>query len=512
MNEANEPSNSKKNENLEIDDQLRTQDKGKGNKVRKYLHLKPKSQKTLLFSSGFISVFLIWVLSITVIAIETKILLNFDASFSEHSNTTLALNSLIKELSSNSSTSFTFECPTNYVHSASFPFCSPSCTIGDYCATQSCFDFNHAIISIIDIVAILLSIFVLITWPFIQSFWEFPQVTIFFVIICLSLLTLTFSIADIPGPAYYCDANSSYSFDDVRVLFQNRLVGQGVILHFLRYCIFFWVTFSLLNMVIAIECTYRYKLTFKVKLTIISIEAVIAFGVPTIFSIITLALQSSYIYESFGSFAGFQTVELFIIGRVLPDFLTVISSMTFVIFIILRFRWLWIDSTAVIGKGRKMSTLEKRFIVYCLLYSFLFLFFIVESVWFFTVSTEEFVTIFDYRACITLQNPLSVSRNSQVIKYNATFELIPASIWRNGTECEGLGPHIDSLGVILIIYNILYRFERMMFFLVFILKANILVWVNWFKSLKNKTESSLGKMKGRYIKTSTTKQTDSTKT
>ena len=509
-----EPSHSKETLDLEIEEQLKTPDKV--NKVitlfRNSQRLNPKFQKVLLFFSGFIAIFLIWVLSITVIAIETKILLNFDASFSEHSNTTLELNTLIQELSSNETDNYTFYCPDNYVHTTSFPYCSPSCTIGDYCATQSCFDIHRAIISIIDIFAILLSIFVLISWPFIQSFWDFPQITIFFVVICLSLLTLTFSIGDIPGPAYYCDANSDYSFDDVRILFQNRLIGQGIILHFLRYCIFFWITFCLLNMVIAIECTYRYKLTFKVKIIIVSVEAVIAFGAPTVFCIVTLALQSRYIYEYFGSFAGFQTVELFIIGRVLPDFLTVISSMTLVIFIIVRFRWLWIDSTAALGKGRKMSTLEKRFIVYCLLYSVLFIFFIVESVWFFTVSTEEFVTIFDYRACITLQSPLLVYRNSQAIRYNATFELIPASVWQNGTDCEGLGPHIDSLGVILIVYNILYRFERMMFFLVFILKANFLVWINWFKTLKNKTESSFGNMKLRYSKTSTTKQGDSTKT
>ena len=469
--------------------------------------INPLLQKVLLFLFGVISIFVIWVFSITVIGIEAKILLNFEASFSSHSNITLELNSLIQELNNDQTDNYTFSCPDHYVHTSSFPYCSPSCTIGDYCETQFCFDCHQAIISIIDIVAIVLSIFVLISWPFIRSFWDFPQITIFFVVVCLSLLTLTFSIADIPGPAYYCDSNSVYSFDDVGTLFQDRLIGQGVILHFLRYCTFFWITFSLINMVITIESSYRHKLTRKVKVIIIIVEAVIAFGVPTIFCVVTLILGTKYIYESFGSFAGFQTVSLFIIGRVLPDFLTVISSLTLVIFIILRFRWLWINSTMKAGQGRKMSTLEKRFIVYCLLYSLLFIFFLVESIWFFTVSTEEFVTIFDYRACVTLQSPLLVYKNMQGIKYNATYELIPASVWKNGTDCEGLSPHIDSLGVILIVYNILYRFERLMFFLIFFLKANILVWVNWFKSLKTCIKNSFGEMKVKYNKTST-KHTD----
>lgn len=460
-------------------------------------------QKVSLFLLGIITISIIWVLSIIVIGIEAKILLNFEESFSSHSNSTLELNRLIQELNNNQTDNYTFNCPNHYVHTSSFHYCSPSCTIGDYCETQACFDLHHAIISIIDIVAIVLSIFVLVTWPFIKSFWDFPQITIFFVVVCLSLLTLTFSMADIPGPAYYCDSNSAYSFDDVGTLFQDRLIGQGVILHFLRYCTFFWITFSLLNIVIAIESSYMHKLTLKKKVTIISVEAVIAFGVPTIFCVVTLILGTKYIYESFGSFAGFQTVSLFIIGRVLPDFLTVISSLSLIIFIILRFRWLWINSTMKAGQGRRMSTLEKRFILYCLLYSFLFIFFLVESIWFFTVSTKEFVTIFDYRACVTLQSPLLVYRNMQAIMYNATYELIPASVWKNGADCEDLGPHIDSLGVILIIYNILYRFERLMFFLIFFLKANILVWVHWLKSLKTNIGTSLGQMKVKYNKTST---------
>ncbi|KAI6649561.1 hypothetical protein LOD99_6727 [Oopsacas minuta] len=489
----------------EVQENLKTSDNDNKflQKLKNRVNLNPILQKVLLFVFGITAIVIIWVLCITVIGIETKILLNFEESFSGHSNNTLELNNLIQELSNNQTDNYTFSCPDNYVHSSSFPYCSPSCTIGDYCATQSCFDFHRAIISIIDIVAILLSIFVLISWPFIKSFWEFPQVSIFFVVICLSLLTFTFSIGDIPGPSYYCDANSRYSFDDVKVLFQERLIGQGVLLHFLRYSILFWITFSLLNIVIAIEYSYRHKMKSKLKIIIVSVEALIAFGIPAIFCIVTLALSSNYIYESFGSFAGFQTVSLFIIGRVLPDFLTVISSMTLVIFIIVRFRWLWINSMATVGQGRNMSSLEKRFIIYCLLYCVLFVFFVVESVWFFTVSTEEFVTIFDYRACITLQSPIIVYKNLQAIRYNATYELIPASVWQNGTDCDGLGPHIDSLGEILITYNILYRLERLIFFLVFVLKANILVWFNWFKSLTNHIRASFGKVKVKYSKTST---------
>ena len=468
--------------------------------------INPILQKVLLFLFGIVSISIIWVISITEIGIEVKILLNFEDSFSFHSNSTLALNNLIQELN-NQTDNYTFSCPDHYVHSSSFPYCSPSCTIGDYCETQACFDFHHAIISIIDIVAIVLSIFVLVTWPFVKSFWDFPQITIFFVVVCLTLLTLTFSIADIPGPAYYCNSNSAYSFDDVGTLFQDRLIGQGIILHFLRYCTLFWITFSLVNIVIAIESSYRHKLTLKMKVIIISVEAVIAFGIPTIFCIVTLIVGTKYIYESFGSFAGFQTVSLFIIGRVLPDILTVISSLSLVIFIILRFRWLWINSTMKAGQGRKMSTLEKRFVVYCLLYSCLYVLFLAQYIWFISVSTEEFVMIFDYRACITLQSPLLVYRNMQGVMYNATHELIPASVWKNGTDCEGLGPHIDSLGVILIIYNILYRFERLMFFLIFLLKANVLVWVHWFKSLKTCIGTSFGDMKVKYNKSST-KHTD----
>ena len=227
-------------------------------------------------------------------------------------------------------------------------------------------------------------------------------------------------------------------------------------------------------------------LSKNTKILIISIEGVISLIVPTVFCIGTLANNSKYIYEYFGSFPGFQTVELFVIGRTLPDYLTILSSMTLVIYILARFRWLYLSSHAVLGSsGRPVSQLEKRLLIYCILNSLIFTFFVAQTIWFLTISTEEFVTIFNSRACLTLKSPVQGFRNSQQFQYNATYELISPSIWQNGSECNGLDPHYNALSEILIVYNGLYRVERLMFFLVFILKANLLVWFNWIKLIGN---------------------------
>ena len=128
-----------------------------------------KLQKIILLITSLILIVFIWIFCIFVIGIETKILLNFKDSFSEHSNTTNALNGLIQQFA-NETDNYTFMCPENYEFSSSFPYCSPSCIVGDYCPNKSCFDFHHALIAILDIIAIFLSIFILISWPFVKEF------------------------------------------------------------------------------------------------------------------------------------------------------------------------------------------------------------------------------------------------------------------------------------------------------------------------------------------------------
>ena len=211
---------------------------------KKRSFLSPKWEKFILLTFSFLLITIVCVFS--VIAIISELLVDLGIKTAEIVGFNVT-DELVKSLNNltNSSAVYEIKCPSNFIHSESSILCSPACNHFDYVFSDTALLIDTIIILIIDITGAILGILTLITWPFVKSFWKFPQVTILFLVICLTLLISFFIIVDIPG--FYCGFDPSYSFADLFSNFQPQLMSAGAIIHFLRISIMFWTFFTLLN-------------------------------------------------------------------------------------------------------------------------------------------------------------------------------------------------------------------------------------------------------------------------
>ena len=391
-------------------------------------------------------------------------------------------NELVKSLNNltNSSVVYEIKCPTNFIHSDSSILCSPACNHLDYVFNDTALLVETILLLLIDITGAILGILTLITWPFVKSFWKFPQVTILFLVICLTLLISLLILIDIPG--FYCGFDPSNSYDDLFSSFQPQLMSAGAIIYFLRISIMFWTLFTLLNIFLSTLGPSVFNPRDKGKNILVAIEIVIAFGVPTLFVITTLSLQINLFWNAFGAFPDYANTAVYMLGRIIPDYLTAVFSLVLVILILTRLRFMSINTKSILGDSRKLTPLEIRLIIYSVVSSLVFYFFIVEVLQFLTLYEEEASQLYNFRACVTLKSPIVEKYGNVSVYHNATYQLIPDTVWNNGEVCEDIKPFLERYPPIwLTIYNICYRLIVNAFFLIFILKSNVLVWVGWLK-------------------------------
>ena len=411
----------------------------------------------------------------------------------ESFNVTNELENILQNFT-NQSIKYIIDCPTNQIHSESSLFCSPSCTYWDLHFSDVGLLIETIIILFIDLTGVILGILTLITWPFVKSFWKFPQVTIFFLVVCISLFTLTFAIVDIPG--FYCAYDGSNSFADINVNFQPRLMGAGAVIHFLRIAIMFWTLFTLFNIFISTLSPLTFNPNGKFKICIILVESVISFGIPLLFIIVTLSSKIGLFWNAFGYLPDYGDSPFYILGRIIPDYSTAIFSFTFAVLILARLRFIAIDAKSILGNSRKISPLESRLIIYCIVSGLIFYCFIIQVGVYFTYYREDFNNVYDYRSCVTLNSPITVFKGNTTSHYNATSDLLPESIWDGGSECKGVKPYLDIYHPFWgSLYTVCYRLVLVAFFLMFILKSNFLIWVGWFKNVWNKCKLCFKKMK-----------------
>ena len=446
---------------------------------KKRSFLSPKWEKFILLTFSFFLITIVCVFS--VIAVVSELLVDLGTQTAE----IIVFNvtdELIKSLNNltNSSVIYEIECPTNFIHSESSILCSPACNHLDYVFSDTALLVDTIIILIIDITGAILGILTLITWPFVKSFWKFPQVTILFLVICLTLLISFFIIVDIPG--FYCGFDSSYSYADLFSNFKPQLMSAGAIIHFLRISIMFWTLFTLLNIFLSTLGPSIFNPRAKGKSILVTIEIIIAFGIPTIFVITTLSLRIDLFWNAFGAFPDYTTTPVYMLGRIIPDYLTAVFSLVLVILILTRLRYMSINSKSILGDSRKLTPLEIRLIIYSVVSSLVFYFFIVEVLQFLTLYEDEFSQTYNSRACKTLVSPIVIKYGNVSVYHNATHQLIPDKVWNNGEICEGIKPFLERYPPIWVsIYNICYRLIINAFFLIFILKSNVLVWISWLK-------------------------------
>ena len=445
--------------------------------------LSPKCEKTLLVVFLVCLISFICVFSFGAITMEVFVDLGTVSVQIVKFNVTKSLENALNNLTNNS-VSYHVHCPENYIYSDNALICSPACNHWDYLYDDVALLFETIIVQFLDITGLLLGLFTLSTWPFVKSFWKFPQVTILFLVISLTMLTVIFSIVDIPG--FYCSFDYTQSFHDVFVNHQANLMGAGAVIHYLRIAIMFWTIFTLLNIFLSTLNPSMFNPSNRMKSVIILIEFIIAFGVPSIYIAVTLGLQIKLFWNFFGYLPDYANTAVYMLGRIIPDYFSAVFSLIFVSLILVRLRFISIDSKSILGNGRKLSPLEIRLVIYSFISSIVFYFFLIEVCLYLALYTEDISNLYNYRACLALKSPITETRGNSSTYHNATYELIPVARWNGGLECEGMKTYIDAYPPIwLSIYNICYRLTINTFFLISILKTNILIWVGWAKWLLN---------------------------
>ena len=446
--------------------------------------LPPKWEKFLLSLVTFSIIAFICVFSIGAIVMEVFVDLGTVSVQINRFNVTTVLESVLKNLK-NESINYDIECPANYRYSQNSIICSPACNHWDFLFDDTALLIETILILFIDISGTLLGLLTLVSWPFVKDFWKFPQVTILFLVICLTLLTLVFSIVDIPG--FYCGFDYTKSFSDLTADYQRYLMGAGAALHYLRIAIMFWTIFALFNIFLCTLNPATFNPNGKFKNILIIIEAIISFGVPMVYVTVVLSLQINLFWNAFGYLPDYANTVVYMLGRIIPDYLTADFSLIFVALILTRLRFMSIDNKKLLGEGKKLSPLEIRLVIYCVVSSIVFYFFIIEVSLYLSLYEEDISNLYNYRACVTLNSPMTQTRGNETRYYNTTSQLIPVSDWNGGMECEGVKPFIDSYPPIwLSVYNVCYRLIINFFFLIFILKTNFTIWARWCKLIQDK--------------------------
>ena len=478
----------------EIDATANIQEKNLGNLEKsEYLNkffpkkrsfLPPKWEKSILCLVTFSIIAVVCAFSIGAILMELLVDLGTVSGQIDRFNVTSKLETALNNLT-NHSISYEIQCPEYYVHSHNFVFCSPTCNHWDFVYNTNSLLIETVIVLFFDVTGAILGILTLISWPFVKSFWKFPQVTILFLVISLTLLATTLSIVDLPG--FYCGFDVSKSYFDVISEFQPFLMGAGAFIYYFRIAIMFWTGFTLFNILISTMDPSKFNPNGKVKNMIILVEVIIAFGVPLIFIIVVLAAQIKLFWNAFGNLVDYANTTYYMLGRIIPDYFTASASLIFVALILTRLKFLSIDRKNLLGNPRKLSPLEIRLFIYCVVSSLVFYFFIVEVCLYLSLHETDASNSYNNRGCLTLNSPFTVTYGNTSVHYNATYELMSVGDWNGGMECEGVKQYLDAYEPFwLTVYNICYRIIINAFFLIFILKTNLKIWIDWLKWLPGK--------------------------
>ena len=451
---------------------------------KKHSMLPAKWEKFILSLVTFSIIAFICVFSVGAIVMEVFVDLGTVSVQINRFNVTKELEFALNNLK-NESIDYDIECPANYIYSQNSIICSPACNHWDFLDDNTALLFETVLILFIDMSGTLLGILTLVSWPFVKDFWKFPQVTILFLVICLTLLTLVFSIVDLPG--FYCGFDYTRSFSDLTADYQPYLMGAGAAIHYLRIAIMFWTIFTLFNIFISTLNPSTFNPDGKVKNMLILVECIISFGVPLVYIIVVLSLQINLFWNAFGYLPDYANTAVYMLGRIIPDYFTADFSLIFVALILTRLRFMSIDNKNLLGNAKKLSPLEIRLIIYCVVSSLVFYFFIIEVSLYLSLYEADISNLYNYRACLTLNSPLIETYGNTTVSRNTTSELLAPSDWNGGLECEGVKPFIDTYPPIwLSIYNICYRLIVNFFFLIFILKTNFTIWARWCKWVQDK--------------------------
>ena len=237
-----------------------------------------------------------------------------------------------------------------------------------------------------------------------------------FATFCVILLAL-FDLPD-PSDTY----QRQYESRSERIL----LNLYGALFHSGIFGFFFWVNFTLFNLLLTLLYPFELTTNSKLRVRIVVTELVLSLAIPILLVIITLGIQEGYPYypiyiwlvvsDSDYTASSLPSLALYFV----PLIISWLCTLTLSPLIVCRIKWIGLG----IQKS-KLSALQYRILIYAILIFLICLSLLTGLILYIMVYQSDTLALFtDEFRCFTAFRPASIYRNGNLELYDTTFDAL----------------------------------------------------------------------------------------
>ena len=233
-----------------------------------------------------------------------------------------------------------------------------------------------------------------------------------------------FLIFDLPDPS---DTYFKVFTQSDRIL----LNLYGALFHFSILGFFFWVNFTLLNLLLTTAFPFAFLSNFKLKFGVILSQACIAVLVSLCIVFITLGIQKGFPYVTFlirvvvTDTSSNESSLLSLLLYFVPIAIFCLSILTLTPPILCKFRWNSLKAQELKIPSPKLSSLEYRIVVYSVLMFGIIIALMICLILFILIFQNDLlVTSYEQFRCLTAHRPVTIIRNGNLENYVTTIDAL----------------------------------------------------------------------------------------
>ncbi|KAI6660122.1 hypothetical protein LOD99_10566 [Oopsacas minuta] len=403
------------------------------------------------------------------------------------------------------------QCPEGYEFNSKHRFCAPADFISHHWHPSGkvgrfAMRIGNACIAIIGFISSILSLTTLLLKTFfvdkntlaarqtkLGKFFEaLLAPSILFLYLFASFCVVLLVIFDLPDPSV--TYQKQYNTQSDLIL----LNVYGALFHFGIFAFYFWVNFTLLNLLLTIMYPLQLKANNKIRIGIIVTELMISIIIPILLVIGSLALRdgrpymSIYIWLIVSDSDNIDESLPSLILYFIPLFAYCLGILTLTPLIVARIKWDFIRSEKLKINGTKLTGLQYRIMLYAIIMFILWAALLIGLILYITIyQSNLFAVYFDEFGCLTSQRPSSIYRNDRLEEYDTLLDAFRSLFGTNDVinqyihQCYVVDKtNTTHPGWLFIAEAFLIRILIICIFIVTLpSKSNYYVWKNFFLKL-----------------------------
>ena len=387
-----------------------------------------------------------------VITSENHLFFDFsDVSFAKDVTTTSSVIVLDSNATNSSNTLQTIifglniNCPEDYHYDSIHHYCVPNNFIerlwhpsGNTGRTIlrigiACISITGLVLSLVSLSTFLLRLFFeesatgsVKRQPIVQKFFNsILTPTLLFLYLFASFCVILLVILDLPDPSD--TYQKQYETRGERIL----LNLYGALFHFGIFGFFFWVNFTLLNLLLTLLYPVEFNTKYKLRVWIVVTELVLSIAIPLLLVIITLGIREGYPYfpiyiwlivtDSDYTESSLPSLALYFV----PLIISCLSILTLTPLVVCKIKWNLINSVDLKIHKPKLSNLQYRLLLYAILMFLIISTLLTGLILYTMVYQSNTLAIFSSEfGCLTALRPASIYRNGNLELYNTTSDAL----------------------------------------------------------------------------------------